>query len=133
MCRPNVVCFFVYWHLNQESWVKDQDSGLRNRAIKHSLKIRQLILGYRGSKKMHKTIGTPPCHGSVWHLFAIKTGGSYRFRIFFSSCFHISRPSMFSIYIEIIATGGNIVSEFPDDTKKTVKKNMFSNENTMKI
>ena len=38
-----------------------QDSGFRNRAIKHSLNTRQLILGYRGSTKMHKTIGTPPC------------------------------------------------------------------------
>ena len=54
-------CFFVCWHLNQESWLEDQDSGLRNMAIKHSLKIRQLILGYRRSTKMHKTIGTPPC------------------------------------------------------------------------
>ena len=38
-----------------------QDSGFRNRAIKHSLKTRQLILGYRGSTKIHKTRGTPPC------------------------------------------------------------------------
>ena len=54
-------CFFVYLHFNQESWLEDQDSGFRNRAIKHSLNTRQLILGYRGSTKMHKTIGTPPC------------------------------------------------------------------------
>ena len=32
-----------------------------NRAIKHSLNTRQLILGYIGSTKMHKTICTPPC------------------------------------------------------------------------
>jgi hypothetical protein len=67
----NVVLSFVYWHLSKESWLKDQDSGFRNRAIKHSLKTRQLILGYRGSPKMHKTIGTPPCtliqpRVSVW-------------------------------------------------------------------
>ena len=54
-------CFFVYWHLSELSWLKDQDSGFRNRAIKHSLKTRQLILGYRGSPKRRKTIGTPPC------------------------------------------------------------------------
>ena len=53
-------CLFVYWHLNEESWLEDQDSGFRNRAIKHSLRTRQLILGYRGSTKMHKTRGTPP-------------------------------------------------------------------------
>ena len=54
-------CFFVCWPSNQESWLEDQDSGFRNRAIKNSLKTRQLILGYIGSTKMHKTIGTPPC------------------------------------------------------------------------
>ena len=54
-------CFFVYWHLNEKPWLEDQDSGFRNRAIKHSLKTRQMILGYRGWLKMHKTIGTPPC------------------------------------------------------------------------
>ena len=53
-------CFFIYWHLNQESWLGDQESGFRNRAIKHSLKTRQLMPTYRGSIKMHKTIGTPP-------------------------------------------------------------------------
>ena len=30
-------------------------------AIKHSSKTRQMILGYRRSTKMHKTIGTQPC------------------------------------------------------------------------
>ena len=54
-------CFFVCWHYNQESWLEDRDSGFRNGAIKHSLKTRQLILGYIGSTKMHKTIGTSPC------------------------------------------------------------------------
>ena len=39
-------CFFVCWHLNQEPWIVDQDLGFRNRAIKHSLKTRQLIIGY---------------------------------------------------------------------------------------
>ena len=53
--------FFVCWYLNQDSWLQDQDLGFRNRAIKHSLKTRQLVLGYIGSTKMHKTIGTPPC------------------------------------------------------------------------
>ena len=54
-------CFFVCWHWNQESWLEGQNSGFRNRAIKHSLNTRQLILGYRGSTKNYKTIGTPPC------------------------------------------------------------------------
>ena len=40
--------------------LKDQDSGFRNRAIKYSLKTRQLILGYIGSTKIYKTIGTQP-------------------------------------------------------------------------
>ena len=41
------MCFFIYWHLNKESWLEDQDSGFRNGSIKHSLKTMQLILGYR--------------------------------------------------------------------------------------
>ena len=59
MCCPSVVLFLCM--LTFKSWLQDQDSGFRNRAIKHSLKTRQEILGYRGSTKMHKTIGTLPC------------------------------------------------------------------------
>ena len=63
---------FVYWHLDEESWLEDQDSGFRNRTIKHSLKTRQLILGYRGSTKIHKTRGTPPSTlRQPWHYLNI--------------------------------------------------------------
>ena len=61
MCSPSVLLFLCLLTLNQESWLEDQDSGFRNRAIKHSLTTRQLILGYTGSTKMHKRIGTQPC------------------------------------------------------------------------
>ena len=43
-----VYFFFVYQHLNTESWLEDHDSRFRNWAIKHSLKTRQLIHGYWG-------------------------------------------------------------------------------------
>ena len=46
-------CFFVYWHSYQDSWLENQESGFRNRAIKHSLRTRQFILGYRGSTKLN--------------------------------------------------------------------------------
>ena len=62
MWRPSVVLFLCL--LTFESGIiaqEDQDSGFMNRAIKHSLKTRQLILGYKGSTKMRKTICTPPC------------------------------------------------------------------------
>ena len=61
MCCPSVVLSLCFWHLNQESCLEQRDSGFRNRAIKQSLKMRQLILGYKGLKKMHNMIGTPPC------------------------------------------------------------------------
>ena len=62
MCHPSVVLFLSL--LTFESGIlaqEDQDSVFMNRAIKHSLKTRHLILGYKGSTKMRKTIGTPPC------------------------------------------------------------------------
>ena len=58
MCRTMGVLFLC---LFQKSWLENQDTGFRNRAIKHSLKTRQLIHGYRGSTKMNKTMGPPPC------------------------------------------------------------------------
>ena len=61
MCCPSVGLVFLFSPLNKESWLDDQDSGFRNRTIKHSLKTKKLILVYRRSTKMHKTIGTPPC------------------------------------------------------------------------
>ena len=69
--------FFVCWHLNQESWLEVQKLGFRNRAIKYSLKTRQLINGYIGSIKMHKTIGTPPCTlRQPWVSVGLGKGGA---------------------------------------------------------
>ena len=58
MCRPSVLLFLCL--LTFKTGIMAWGSGFRNRAIKHSLATRQFILGYRGSTKMHKTIGTPP-------------------------------------------------------------------------
>ena len=55
MCCPSVVLFLCFL-----CWLEDQYSGFKNRAIKHYLKNRKLILGYIRSTKMHRTIGTPP-------------------------------------------------------------------------
>ena len=45
-------CFFVCWHLNQESWLEDQDWGFRNRAIKHVMRISWG--GGGGLQQLHK-------------------------------------------------------------------------------
>ena len=38
---------------------RTQDSGFRNRAVKHSLMTRRLIPGYRGANPFNNSIGTP--------------------------------------------------------------------------
>ena len=52
---------FVYRLQVRIHALRIQDSGFRKRTINHSLMIRQLISGYRGSKEIHKSVGTPPC------------------------------------------------------------------------
>ena len=50
---------FVYWHLSQYSWLEDQDSEFRKRAINHSLMTRQLILDPKNitQQLVNKTYG----------------------------------------------------------------------------
>ena len=58
------VVIVIYWFVclltfrSEFNGFRIQDSGFRNRAVKHSFMTRQWIPGYKGSKKMHNSIGT---------------------------------------------------------------------------
>ena len=79
---------FDYWFQVRIHGFRIQGSGLRKRAINHSVLTRQLILCYLRSKKNHNSEGTPPwtsklsgvsvCivwwSGDRWHV----TGGGRR-------------------------------------------------------